>query len=291
MKNRLHRIKNQKGFTLIELVVVCVILSILMAITVPAGMKYIEKKKADQCEAKRSALIYGLETALLDGETPEEYWNSISDEDMTCPSGKRYYLNAAKNEIFCEEPDHKESHFTILADAGEGIPPVDPANPGDIDDGGGSGGGSGGTDPEPGTKDDADEDFKKFAGDFEGLWNYAMGLKSGDYVGEWSRYTVFRDKNGDYIMMLNTKLPLEYFNENHDKIQGMSQGKNAEYVVLDLDNIVNYEKDEVKNNYSAGTVAYYQGKYYAAKEKTFGAKPGSYPWVEIKDQGPWTPGK
>lgn len=50
-------IKNKKGFTLIELMIVIVILGILAAVAIPAFLKYIKKAKTAEAEDKVS-LIY-----------------------------------------------------------------------------------------------------------------------------------------------------------------------------------------------------------------------------------------
>ena len=60
--------KNNKGFTLVELIVVLVILAILAAILVPALLGYIDKARASQYEEEGHAIL----TAIQGYET-EQY--------------------------------------------------------------------------------------------------------------------------------------------------------------------------------------------------------------------------
>ncbi|MGF6991008.1 type IV pilus assembly protein PilA [Lachnospiraceae bacterium PF1-21] len=58
-----NRLKNKKGFTLVELIVVIVIIAILAALIVPSVMKYIDKARDQQLKADARSLYIAAQTA------------------------------------------------------------------------------------------------------------------------------------------------------------------------------------------------------------------------------------
>ena len=52
----LRKLKNQKGFTLIEVLVVVIIVAILAALAVPRYLRYVEKSRSTEAQTAISAL-------------------------------------------------------------------------------------------------------------------------------------------------------------------------------------------------------------------------------------------
>lgn len=72
--------KNKKGFTLVEIIVVLVIIGILMALAVPAVMKYVNEAAQTKVQSQVRAGFIAAQssTASHVGEKP-----GISDEELT----------------------------------------------------------------------------------------------------------------------------------------------------------------------------------------------------------------
>ncbi|ODR41197.1 type II secretion system protein [Eisenbergiella tayi] len=64
--NKRKAFNNKKGFTLVEMIVVIVILGILLAIMVPQLIKYIDKAKAVQCRADVSYIMKEYQIEALE---------------------------------------------------------------------------------------------------------------------------------------------------------------------------------------------------------------------------------
>lgn len=64
--NKRKAFNNKKGFTLVEMIVVIVILGILLAIMVPQLIKYVDKAKAVQCRADVSYIMKEYQIEALE---------------------------------------------------------------------------------------------------------------------------------------------------------------------------------------------------------------------------------
>ena len=71
MLKRLHRKSNQKGFTLIEILIVVVIVAILAAISVPIYLEYVESARASDAKTAISSIWQAAQIYYQDrGEYP-----------------------------------------------------------------------------------------------------------------------------------------------------------------------------------------------------------------------------
>lgn len=82
MKKNLR--KNKKGFTLVEIIVVLLIIGILLAITIPSIMGYVGKAKDAQLEAEARSGYVAAQTILARGSAKDgEYDQAKFTNDLT----------------------------------------------------------------------------------------------------------------------------------------------------------------------------------------------------------------
>jgi prepilin-type N-terminal cleavage/methylation domain-containing protein len=97
--------KNNKGFTLVELMVVVVIIGILVAIAVPVYRKSQDSARTNACKANLRIIDGAIQQHFADNDT-EGAVNNISElepdyilEEPTCPDGGTYSIH--DNKAYC----------------------------------------------------------------------------------------------------------------------------------------------------------------------------------------------
>lgn len=78
--------QKQKGFTLVELIVVLVILSILAALLVPSLTGYIEKTRKTEVVAETRAITQAAQVILNETYATDEYATTAKSKDVTVAS-------------------------------------------------------------------------------------------------------------------------------------------------------------------------------------------------------------
>lgn len=71
--------KNKKGFTLIEIIVVVVILAVLMAVAVPSVLKYIDEADNAKYMAQARAIMTSAQAEIIKDYAPDKKMDKSAD--------------------------------------------------------------------------------------------------------------------------------------------------------------------------------------------------------------------
>lgn len=94
-----EKLRNKKGFTLIEIIVVIVILAVLMAVAVPSVMSYMNEGQKAKYEAVARTVLINSQTeyakAVADGQTA----NAATTTAQNAVAKKSYGDNASVSNV------------------------------------------------------------------------------------------------------------------------------------------------------------------------------------------------
>ena len=94
MFEKIRKMKNKKGFTLVELIVVLVILAILAALLVPALTGYIDRANKEAIIAETRSCVMAAQTIAA-----EKYGTASADVDLTSEYDNIKSLAEVKGEV------------------------------------------------------------------------------------------------------------------------------------------------------------------------------------------------
>ena len=102
-------LRNQRGFTLVELMIVIVIIGVLAAIAVPAYSSYVSKAQERTCEANRRMISTAAGIYYI--EHNNEYATDINNlknyldnfDSLKCPACGEYELVQDSFDVTCSK--------------------------------------------------------------------------------------------------------------------------------------------------------------------------------------------
>ena len=94
------KLKNKKGFTLIEIIVVIVILAVLMAVAVPSVISYMNEGKNTKYQTVARAVLINAQTEYAKAVANGETTNAIKTaQDNVVDTSKHKYTGATVSDV------------------------------------------------------------------------------------------------------------------------------------------------------------------------------------------------
>ena len=93
MKKEMKK-KNNKGFSLVELIVVIAIMAVLMVVLAPAMLRYVEKTRVQKDDSAASEIQHAVELALAQEDVNNEAKGGAITVTLTGNTGAITYANS-----------------------------------------------------------------------------------------------------------------------------------------------------------------------------------------------------
>lgn len=97
----------EKGFSLVELIIVIAIMAVLVGVMAPQYIKYVEKSRISSDDSNAAELLKNVTTALSNEDALTDLDNSVTDADIAVltPNGIKYSENASYSSLVKEIQD------------------------------------------------------------------------------------------------------------------------------------------------------------------------------------------